>query len=57
MPMGIEEKVRNLTDLLAYYKENYPGMSRGQLSQKDNSLYRRLRRDGLLQFIPLKKSN
>ena len=40
---------------LEFYRENYPGMTRGQLGKEDQGLYQRLRRDGLLGEVPLKQ--
>ena len=40
-------------DPLEYYKQNYPGMTRGKLNKKDQSLYNRLRKDGLLEEVPI----
>lgn len=37
------------------YREKYPGMTRGQLSRVDLSLYQALRARGLLDKIPLKR--
>ena len=37
---------------LEFYNQNYPGMTRGQLSKEDQSLYQRLRNDGLLEGVP-----
>jgi len=38
-------------DALAYYHEHYDGLSRGQLQEENESLYIRLRRDGLLVHV------
>ncbi|MDP3733757.1 MAG: hypothetical protein Q8R37_00880 [Nanoarchaeota archaeon] len=38
---------------LFYYQQHYAGLTRGQLKKKDQSLYCRLRRDGLLSHIPI----
>ena len=40
---------------LEFYRENYPGMARGQLKKEDQGLYRRLWKDGLLGEVPLKQ--
>ena len=37
---------------LEFYRENYPGMTRGQLQKEDQGLYQRLRRYGLLEEVP-----
>ena len=37
---------------LEFYRENYPGMTRGQLGKEDQGLYQRLRGDGLLEEVP-----
>lgn len=42
-------------DPIAYYTEHHDGLTRGQLRKEDPSLYQRLRRDGLLEHIPLKQ--
>lgn len=40
-------------DALAYYQKHYPGMFRGILKAKDPCLYQRLRRDGLIDELPM----
>ena len=35
-----------------FYKEHYAGMTRGKLKMLDPNLYRKLRRDGLLEHVP-----
>ena len=37
---------------LAFYRANYKGMTRGELAQRDNALYQRLRKEGLLEQVP-----
>ena len=41
-------------DPIAYYNEHYSGLTRGELSKENSSLYQRLWRDQLLGFVPLK---
>lgn len=43
---------RAISDLLAYYRDHYPGVTRGRLAALDSSLYSRLRNAGLLANIP-----
>ena len=51
----LKRKRRNFgPDSYAYYKEHYPGLTRGQLEQADESLYQKLKRDGNLEKVPLK---
>ena len=38
-----------------FYKEHYDGMTRGQLQKQDPRLYRKLRREGLLDLVPTSK--
>jgi hypothetical protein len=40
-------------DPLAYYRERFSGLTRGELVKRDQSLYRKLRRAGLLAEVPL----
>ena len=40
---------------VAYYTEHHDGLTRGELAKEDPSLYERLRRDGLLEHVPLKQ--
>ena len=41
---------------LDFFRENYDSeMTRGQLRKKDSGLYQKLRKDGLLEEIPIKK--
>jgi len=42
-------------DPAAYYYEHYEGFARGELQKENFSLYQRLRNDGLLDIVPLKK--
>ncbi len=42
-------------DPVAYYTEHHDGLTRGQLQKEDPSLYLRLRRDGLLEHVPIGK--
>ena len=37
-----------------FYKEHHAGLTRGQLRERDPSLYQRLRKDGLLDNVPTK---
>ena len=59
--MALEEQVRwaereqKNADPVEFYREYYGGLTRGELAEKDNSLYQKLRRNGLLDSIPLKK--
>lgn len=39
-------------DLLAFYREHYSGMTRGQLYKENRSLYQRLLYAGLLEEVP-----
>jgi hypothetical protein len=39
-------------DPLGYYRKHYAGLTRGELKKKDQSLYSRLLKDGLLSDIP-----
>ncbi len=41
-------------DPIAYYNEHYSGLTRGELSKENSSLYQRLWRDQLLGSVPLK---
>lgn len=40
-------------DPLGFYAEHYAGLSRGQLQKADQSLYRTLWEEGLLENVPL----
>jgi len=40
-------------DSLGYYKEHYSGMTRGRLQEEDPGMYNRLRKDCLLDEVPL----
>jgi len=42
------------SDILAYYREHYEGVTREQLNKRDSSLYNRLCRDGLIDQVPAK---
>ena len=56
VPLTLKRKQSRLwTNPLEFYRENYPGMTRGQLGKEDQGLYQRLRRDGLLGEVPLKQ--
>lgn len=39
-------------DPVVYYTEHHEGLKRGQLQKENQSLYKRLRRDGLLEHVP-----
>lgn len=39
-------------DPVAYYKKHYKGLTRGRLTRKHPGLYKRLRLDGLLKYVP-----
>ena len=39
---------------LAEYRARYAGLTRGELAKRDNALYQRLRRAGLLDHVPTK---
>jgi len=43
---------RVIGDPLIYYKKHYRGLTRGELREKDASLYTQLWRDGLLNHVP-----
>jgi hypothetical protein len=43
---------RVITDPLAYYYDNYPGLTRGKLEKADQVLYHRLLKDGLIAQVP-----
>lgn len=45
-------KNRRILNLLVYYRENYAGLTRGQLASEDFALYRRLLRAGQINCIP-----
>ena len=48
-----ERKDKNQNPL-DFFRENYDSeITRGQLNKKDQSLYERLRRDGLLEEVPI----
>jgi len=44
---------RDFGDPVVFYKKHYLGLTRGELNNADPSLYQRLRRDGLLEVVPL----
>lgn len=41
-------------DPLAYYRQHYAGLTRGQVRDQEPGLYKKLRLAGLLAYIPLK---
>ncbi|MFH1827679.1 MAG: hypothetical protein ABH824_00290 [Nanoarchaeota archaeon] len=59
--MSLEDKVkwghvwREYENPLDFFREHHDGLTRGQLKKEDQSLYQRLRRDGLLEHVPLKQ--
>lgn len=48
-----KRKNRRFHDPWGFYKKSYDGLSRSNLQIIDESLYKRLRKDGLLKRIPL----
>ncbi|MBI2147044.1 hypothetical protein HYU19_01045 [Candidatus Woesearchaeota archaeon] len=44
-------------DPFAYYQEHHAGLTRGQLWKQDQSLYQRLRSDGLLDQVPVTRTD
>ena len=48
-----EDKNQNPID---FFREHHAGLTRGELAKQDPSLYKRLRRDGLLEHVPTKSS-
>ncbi|OYT40718.1 hypothetical protein B6U80_02465 [Candidatus Pacearchaeota archaeon ex4484_26] len=58
IPKGKERRSSKYgEDALAYYKKHYLGLTRGELAQKDVGLYKRIREEGLLKYIPRKYRN
>ena len=53
-PSSSEPSPDNLHPDLRRYHEQYEGLARGQLQQRDQALYQRLRRAGLLEEISTK---
>ncbi len=51
--VGKRKSHRKIKDLLGFYSQNYAGLTRGELQEKDPSLYQRIRKAGLLDQIPL----
>ena len=47
-------KHRHYKDALEIYEFHYFGLTRGSLQRKNPGLYKRLRKDGLLKFVPTK---
>ncbi len=40
-------------DLILYYQEHYPNVSRGKLAQIDQALYKKMRNEEVLHRVPL----
>ena len=59
--MSLEDKVKWVEredreiSSLDFYREHYDSLPRRQLRNKDPNLYRRLKKDGFLEFVPTVK--